>query len=333
MKICSRGHRRHGRHSHEGAAEDRRRRGGVDRQPHRREREGVRRRMEDSVSLDESRGVHRSSRRRRRDPHDAERAARGPDACSRCRKASTSRSRFRWPEPARLRAHAGGGEEGRARSAWSRTRAASRRRIARSSAASRKARFTCITWWSRPISSGATNLNMHGQPRSWVDNLLWHHGCHSVDHRAVAPGRAELGRLGPEGTGPPGARHPDGPDRRHEIEGGAALQHGDVVQQQGTVRRVLPLHRRRGHLQGVSRLDDRQRGQGSAARPACPRSIGRTSSSSARSARDASRNRARPAACRRWRCSIGSTRRWAVRQIGRWAGGEALTCHLIDLNP
>jgi 2-hydroxy-4-carboxymuconate semialdehyde hemiacetal dehydrogenase len=26
-----------------------------------------------------------------------------------------------------------------------------------------------------------TNLNMHGQARSWVDNLLWHHGCHSVD--------------------------------------------------------------------------------------------------------------------------------------------------------
>jgi len=26
-----------------------------------------------------------------------------------------------------------------------------------------------------------TNLNMHGQGRSWVDNLLWHHGCHSVD--------------------------------------------------------------------------------------------------------------------------------------------------------
>jgi 2-hydroxy-4-carboxymuconate semialdehyde hemiacetal dehydrogenase len=26
-----------------------------------------------------------------------------------------------------------------------------------------------------------TNLNMHGAPRSWVDNLLWHHGCHSVD--------------------------------------------------------------------------------------------------------------------------------------------------------
>src|SRR5438067_5670789 len=26
-----------------------------------------------------------------------------------------------------------------------------------------------------------TNLNMHGQPRSWVDSLLWHHGCHSID--------------------------------------------------------------------------------------------------------------------------------------------------------
>ncbi len=26
-----------------------------------------------------------------------------------------------------------------------------------------------------------TNLNMHGNARSWVDNLLWHHGCHSVD--------------------------------------------------------------------------------------------------------------------------------------------------------
>ncbi len=26
-----------------------------------------------------------------------------------------------------------------------------------------------------------TNLNMFGKPRSWVDNLLWHHACHSVD--------------------------------------------------------------------------------------------------------------------------------------------------------
>jgi 2-hydroxy-4-carboxymuconate semialdehyde hemiacetal dehydrogenase len=26
-----------------------------------------------------------------------------------------------------------------------------------------------------------TNLNMFGQPRTWVDSLLWHHACHSVD--------------------------------------------------------------------------------------------------------------------------------------------------------
>lgn len=25
------------------------------------------------------------------------------------------------------------------------------------------------------------NLNMRGEPRQWVDNLLWHHACHSVD--------------------------------------------------------------------------------------------------------------------------------------------------------
>lgn len=26
-----------------------------------------------------------------------------------------------------------------------------------------------------------TNLNMSGEPRTWTDNLLWHHACHSVD--------------------------------------------------------------------------------------------------------------------------------------------------------
>ncbi|WP_051231586.1 Gfo/Idh/MocA family oxidoreductase [Stutzerimonas azotifigens] len=26
-----------------------------------------------------------------------------------------------------------------------------------------------------------SNLNMFGQPRTWTDNLLWHHACHSVD--------------------------------------------------------------------------------------------------------------------------------------------------------
>src|SRR5688500_14639698 len=26
-----------------------------------------------------------------------------------------------------------------------------------------------------------TNMNAAGQPRSWVDHLLWHHACHTVD--------------------------------------------------------------------------------------------------------------------------------------------------------
>lgn len=46
-----------------------------------------------------------------------------------------------------------------------------------------------------------TNLNMHGQPRSWVDNLLWHHGCHSVDlaHWVVDdPDWAVWGQKGPD---------------------------------------------------------------------------------------------------------------------------------------
>jgi 2-hydroxy-4-carboxymuconate semialdehyde hemiacetal dehydrogenase len=25
------------------------------------------------------------------------------------------------------------------------------------------------------------NINLHGQPRSWTDHLLWHHACHTVD--------------------------------------------------------------------------------------------------------------------------------------------------------
>jgi 2-hydroxy-4-carboxymuconate semialdehyde hemiacetal dehydrogenase len=45
------------------------------------------------------------------------------------------------------------------------------------------------------------NLNMHGQPRSWVDNLLWHHGCHSVDlaHWVLgAPDFQVWGQKGPD---------------------------------------------------------------------------------------------------------------------------------------
>jgi len=46
-----------------------------------------------------------------------------------------------------------------------------------------------------------TNLNMHGQARSWVDNLLWHHGCHSVDLAYWVlnePGFEVWGQKGPD---------------------------------------------------------------------------------------------------------------------------------------
>ena len=46
-----------------------------------------------------------------------------------------------------------------------------------------------------------TNLNMHGQARSWVDNLLWHHGCHSVDLAQWILGDADWqvwGQKGPD---------------------------------------------------------------------------------------------------------------------------------------
>ena len=45
------------------------------------------------------------------------------------------------------------------------------------------------------------NTNMHGQARSWVDNLLWHHGCHSVDLAYWAldePNFAVWGQKGPD---------------------------------------------------------------------------------------------------------------------------------------
>jgi 2-hydroxy-4-carboxymuconate semialdehyde hemiacetal dehydrogenase len=44
-----------------------------------------------------------------------------------------------------------------------------------------------------------TNLNMHGQPRSWVDNLLWHHGCHSVDLAQWIVGDADWDAWGQKG--------------------------------------------------------------------------------------------------------------------------------------
>ncbi len=46
-----------------------------------------------------------------------------------------------------------------------------------------------------------TNLNMFGKPRTWVDNLLWHHACHSVDLAYWLTGDAEMqvwGQRGPD---------------------------------------------------------------------------------------------------------------------------------------
>jgi 2-hydroxy-4-carboxymuconate semialdehyde hemiacetal dehydrogenase len=45
---------------------------------------------------------------------------------------------------------------------------------------------------------------MHGQSRSWVDNLLWHHGCHSVDlaHWILdEPNFSVWGQKGPDHAG------------------------------------------------------------------------------------------------------------------------------------
>jgi 2-hydroxy-4-carboxymuconate semialdehyde hemiacetal dehydrogenase len=47
------------------------------------------------------------------------------------------------------------------------------------------------------------NTNMHGQPRSWVDNLLWHHGCHSVDLAQWIVGDASWDAWGQKGPDHP----------------------------------------------------------------------------------------------------------------------------------
>ena len=33
-----------------------------------------------------------------------------------------------------------------------------------------------------------TNTSALGQPRSWIDHLLWHHACHTVDPFACQAG-------------------------------------------------------------------------------------------------------------------------------------------------
>ena len=44
------------------------------------------------------------------------------------------------------------------------------------------------------------NLNRFGQPRTWKDDLLWHHGCHAVDMFRWLTGDPDLevwGQMGP----------------------------------------------------------------------------------------------------------------------------------------
>ncbi len=48
------------------------------------------------------------------------------------------------------------------------------------------------------------NRNMQGQPRRWVDNLLWHHACHSIDLFAWL-----LGDVEPDVWGHQGPPHPE----------------------------------------------------------------------------------------------------------------------------
>lgn len=53
-----------------------------------------------------------------------------------------------------------------------------------------------------------TNLNMLGQPRSWVDNLLWHHACHSVDLAYWVQNDPNLEVWGQKGPDHPGLKIP-----------------------------------------------------------------------------------------------------------------------------
>jgi 2-hydroxy-4-carboxymuconate semialdehyde hemiacetal dehydrogenase len=48
------------------------------------------------------------------------------------------------------------------------------------------------------------NLNMFGEPRTWVDNLLWHHACHSVDLACWVLGDADWDVWGQQGP-----KHPE----------------------------------------------------------------------------------------------------------------------------
>ena len=55
-----------------------------------------------------------------------------------------------------------------------------------------------------------TNMNALGQPRSWTDNLLWHHAAHTVDLFAYQCGADVVDAHAIAGSDPPGTQHPHG---------------------------------------------------------------------------------------------------------------------------
>jgi len=48
-----------------------------------------------------------------------------------------------------------------------------------------------------------TNVNMYGKPRTWTDNLLWHHACHMVDFVSWLLDDPDLDVRGQAGPGHP----------------------------------------------------------------------------------------------------------------------------------
>ena len=206
MKICSRRHRRHGRHSHEGAAEDRRRRGRVDRQPHRRERA---RRSPTNGRFRFTRPISRPCIDRPgvdavilttpSEQHADQTRARAR------RKASTSRSKFRWrstcPTPSacwRPAKKAGKSLHGHAHAPLL--------------AAAPRDQAPDPGRHVPPASHGGRDLLLppdqpqHARPAAIVGRQPAVAPRLPLGrHRAVAGRRSELGGLGPEGTGSPGA--------------------------------------------------------------------------------------------------------------------------------
>ena len=55
-----------------------------------------------------------------------------------------------------------------------------------------------------------TNMNALGQPRSWTDNLLWHHAAHTVDLFAYQCGAEIVEANALAGSGERRTRHSDG---------------------------------------------------------------------------------------------------------------------------